>query len=138
MYIPKDVWFVGHCIISPVVIGERSMALAGSVITDEMLPNHVDGGVPAQDLSGKLGVQFQNTSIKQKYAKLCSLVDEFIARNPRHKGRLEVVTSLDKRVEGITYFDVSNRTYTKTYSKAEVEFMKTHIPLVKFVPLDED
>lgn len=137
MFIPKDVWFVGHCLVSPVTIGEKSMALAGSVITREMLPNHVYGGVPAEDLSEKLGVQFQNRSIKQKYCKMRLLVEEFISRNPAHKGKLEVITSMDQRREGITCFDVSSRTYTKTYSRAEVDFMRAYVPLVKFTPADE-
>lgn len=135
VYIPKDVWFVGHCIVSPVAIGEKSMALAGSVITDEMIPNHVYGGVPAKDLTEKLGLQFSNTSIKDRYEKMSELIDDFVIENPDHKGKLKVVKSIKGKNDGVTYFDVSNRTYTKTYSRAEVEFLKAHVPLIKFSPI---
>ncbi len=137
MYIAKDAWFVGHCIVSPVGVGEKSMALAGSVITKEMLPNHVYGGSPAKDLSDKLGGQFENLSVKQKYVRMRSIVDQFVSRYRRYEGKLEVVTSMRKRVDGVTYFNVSDRTYTKTYSEAEVEFLKANVPLVKFVPMVE-
>mgnify|MGYP000935728480 CR=1 FL=1 len=88
MYIPKDVWFVGHCIVSPVNIGEKSMALAGSVITREMLPNHVYAGVPASDMTARLGMQFRNRSIKQKFEIMSSLVDDFVEKNPGYKGKI--------------------------------------------------
>lgn len=137
IYIPKDVWFVGHCIVSPVTIGERSMALAGSVITREMAPNHVYGGVPATDLTNKLGMQFQNRSIKQKFEILRLMIDEFVAKNPVYEGKLDVVMSMNDRVEGVTYFDVSTRKYTKNYHEAEVSFLKAHVPLIKFTPMTQ-
>lgn len=136
VHIQKDVWFVSHCIVSPVVIGEKSMALAGSVITREMLPNHVYGGAPATDLTPKLGVQFKNSSVSQKYVRMCAIVDEFLAQQPKYKGKLVVVTSTRKRKEGVTYFDVSRRTYTKLRSEAEVNFLKANMPLVKFTPVE--
>lgn len=137
LYIPKDVWFVAHCIVSPVIIGEKSMALAGSVITSEMLPNHVYGGVPAMDLTSKLGNQFHNRSIKQKLEVMRSLIEEFVKNHPIYEGKLQAVASMKKRVDGVTYFDISTRKYTKNYSEAEVRFLKTHVPLVKFTPMEQ-
>jgi acetyltransferase-like isoleucine patch superfamily enzyme len=137
MWIEKDAWFVGHCIVSPVAVGQRSMALAGSVVTRDMLPNHVYGGVPAVDLTDKLGGQFENRTIEAKAAKLRALVDAFTARHPEYAGKLLVVTSPDEIRPGVCCFDVSRRVYTKTRSEAEVAFMRAHIPLVKFTPLGE-
>ena len=37
MHVRRDAWFVGHCIVSPVLVGERSMALVGSVVTREKI-----------------------------------------------------------------------------------------------------
>ena len=34
--IGNDVWFVGHCIVSPINVADKSMALVGSVVTKDM------------------------------------------------------------------------------------------------------
>lgn len=135
--IGKDAWFVGHCIVSPVAVGERSMALAGSVVTRDMLANHVYGGVPAVDLTDRVGGQFEERSVGQKAAKLREIIDAFTARHPEHSGNLLVVTSPEEIRPGVCCFDVSRRVYTKTRSDAEVAFLKAHVPLVKFTPLGE-
>jgi len=137
MHIGKDAWFVGHCIVSPVRVGEKSMALAGSVITKDMLPNHIYAGVPAEDVSVKMGFQFEKRTINQKATKLQELIDIFVSKNPSYKGQLVVVKSNDEKQEGVTWFDVSNRTYNKIYSNAEIAFMREYHCLVKFTPEKE-
>lgn len=137
MHVGKDAWFVGHCIVSPVHVGEKSMAMVGSVITKDMLPNHIYAGVPAQDMSHRLGYQFEERTIDEKAAVLQSLVDAFLAKKPQFDGQLKVIRSADERVDGLTCLDVSTRTYTRTYSQAEVEFFREHVPLVKFTPDNE-
>lgn len=134
MYVAKDAWFVGHCIVSPIRVGEKSMALIGSVITKDMFPNHIYAGVPAVDVTHKLGLQFENKSIEQKADKLQELINLFIKDHPEYKGHLAVVRSPGEAREGTCCFDVSRRTYTKSYSPAEVAFLKAHIPLIKFIP----
>jgi hypothetical protein len=137
MLICKDAWFVGHCIVSPVKVGEKSMAMVGSVITKEMLPNHIYAGVPAIDVTDKLGYQFEDRSIEEKANKLQEIIDQFTYINPQYKGQLLVVRSREEIIEGICCFDVSNRTYTKLHSEAETAFLKAHVPLVKFIPADD-
>jgi acetyltransferase-like isoleucine patch superfamily enzyme len=137
MYVGKDAWFVGHCIVSPIHVGERSMALAGSVVTKDMVPNHIYSGVPAKDITDKLGFQFESPSVEQKAAKLQQIIDNFVKKHPEHKGQLVVALSPIDRKDGVCWFDVSERTYNKTYSKAEVVFLKENIPLIKFVPFNE-
>lgn len=137
VWIRKDAWFVGHCVVSPVAVGERSMALAGSVVTRDMLANHVYGGVPAADLTDKIGGQFETRSVSEKAARLRELVDAFTARHPEYAGELLVAASPEEIRPGVCCFDVSRRVYTKTRSKAEVAFLKAHVPLVKFTPLGE-
>jgi acetyltransferase-like isoleucine patch superfamily enzyme len=134
MYVGKDAWFVGHCIVSPVRVGEKSMALVGSVVTKDMLPNHVYAGVPAEDVTHKLGFQFERRSVGQKAAILQQLVDAFIGEHPEYRGQLVVVQSPGEIQAGVCCFDVSRRTYTKIYNEAEVAFLKAHVPLVKFTP----
>lgn len=47
--IAKDVWIGANCIITPgVTIGEGAIIAAGSVVTKDVAPNSVVGGVPAK------------------------------------------------------------------------------------------
>lgn len=137
MHIEKDVWFVGHCIVSPVKVGERSLALVGSVVTRDMLPNHIYGGVPAKDMTDKLGTQFEEIGIEEKAARLRKLIADFEEKHPDFKGELTVVTAPSDRPVGRPWFDVSSRTYAKTYHPAEVAFLKETVPLVKFTADNE-
>ena len=89
------------------------------------------------DLTSKLGNQFHNRSIKQKLEVMRSLIEEFVKNHPIYEGKLQAVASMKKRVDGVTYFDISTRKYTKNYSEAEVRFLKTHVPLVKFTPMEQ-
>lgn len=138
LYIPKDVWIGGHCTVTPVEIEERSMLLAGSVITKPMRRNRIYAGVPAVDVSDKLGEQFENRTVEQKAEKLQGIIDDFLMNNPQHKGKLKVVQSPDDIERGVCCFDVSRRVYTKTYSEAEVTFLKSNTPLIKFTPDNEE
>jgi acetyltransferase-like isoleucine patch superfamily enzyme len=134
MHVEKDVWFVGHCIVSPVNVGARSLALVGSVITADMLPNHVYGGVPARDLTERMGTQFEDRTIAQKAEKLRELVGSFEQSNPEHAGAIQVVESPEERDENRSWFDASTRTYSKALRPAEVAFLKAMVPLIKFSP----
>jgi acetyltransferase-like isoleucine patch superfamily enzyme len=134
MRLEKDAWFVGHCVVSPVSVGEKSMAMVGSVVTTDMLPNHIYAGVPARDVTEKLGLQFDTRSIEQKAMRLQELIDAFVRDHPHYREQLMVIKSPDEIRQGVCCFDVSRRTYTKTYSQAEVAFLKAHVPLVKFTP----
>ncbi len=47
--IENDVWIGANCIITPgVTIGEGAIIAAGSVVTKNILPNSIAGGVPAK------------------------------------------------------------------------------------------
>lgn len=134
MHIGKDAWFVGHCIVSPVAVGERAMAMVGSVVTRDMLPNHIYAGVPAKDVTDKMGTQFEVRTVDQKAEKLQQMLDAFLQSHPQFRGQLRVVTSPSDMRDGISCFDVSRRVYSRTRSEAEVTFLKSVVPLVKFTP----
>ena len=134
MHVGKDAWFVGHCIVSPVEVGERSMAMVGSVVTKDMLPNHVYAGIPAADITEKVGPQFEDRSVRDKAITLRDLIAEFVSDHAEFAGKLVVVESSDERPSGVTWFDVSSRTYNKTYAPGEIAFLRSMTPLVKFVP----
>lgn len=138
MHIGEDAWFVGHCIVSPVRVGERSMALAGSVVTKDMESNHIYAGVPAEDITERMGMQFEQRTTAEKAAKLRELILAFEQQYPEHSGQFMIVEETSQvSFEGATYFDVSKRTYTKTLSLPETAFLKGQVPLVKFAPIGE-
>jgi acetyltransferase-like isoleucine patch superfamily enzyme len=125
MIVGDDAWLVGHCLVSPVTIGARSMALLGSVVTRDMLADHIYAGSPAVDVTDKVGgPQFLPLSRAGKEDRLQQIVDEFERRHPDFKGQAPEM-------------DVERRTYKRTYSKAEVTFFKENVPLVKFYPEPE-
>jgi len=117
--IGDDVWFVGHCIVSPINAEDKSMALVGSVITKNMKSNHVYAGSPANDITDKVGNQFNNVSIKDKYEKMLGYLSESSIEN------IKIVETTDdfNFNDDISYFDVSSRTYTKKQSINEIKFM---------------
>ena len=69
----NDVWFVGHCIVSPINALDKSMALVGSVITKDMDFNTIYSGVPAQAISHKIGPQFIEIDIETKFNKMIQM-----------------------------------------------------------------
>ncbi|NLF11231.1 MAG: hypothetical protein GX597_05545 [Anaerolineaceae bacterium] len=138
LVVEDDVWFVGHCIVSPVHAHARSMALVGSVITRDMEPNHVYAGVPAQDITEKVGPQFQEVPLEEKVAVMRARLDEFYALNPGAPRSIVVVRSLDEAsglaAEEYTIFDVSTRSYNRRRTEEEFRFMKHLLQLIKFFP----
>ncbi|MEY3806779.1 MAG: hypothetical protein RIR69_1591 [Actinomycetota bacterium] len=135
VHIGKDAWFVGSCLVSPVVVGERSMAMLGSVITRDMLPNRTYGGCPATDITDRVGPQFHNVSMWEKLERLKKLISDFENQYPEFVGKLVAVS--DGNEIGVdddrTYFDLGTRTYTKRFTEPEVLFLKTN-GVAKFVP----
>lgn len=124
----KDVWFVGHCIISPIEAKDRSMALVGSVITKNMEKDHIYGGSPAKDLTGKVPSQFHPMDIESKW----KIMNQF--ELPKDivliEDNSEIIDS------SISYFNILDRTYTKRLSENEIKFMKQlQSKLIKFTPL---
>lgn len=140
LVIEDDVWFVGHCIVSPIHAHARSMALAGSVVARDMEPNHVYAGVPARDITDKVGPQFQEVSLEDKYQVMRTRLDEFYALNPGHARSILVVRSLaeaaDLSPDRYTIFDVSTRSYNRRRTEEEFALMRHLLPLIKFFPRD--
>lgn len=129
--IGSDVWFVGHCIVSPVNVRDKSMALVGSVITSDMEVNRIYAGSPAKDITDKVGNQFQSVTTEEKYQKMISYLQEVSLND------IKIVTSTShfNLNDEVTYFDVSTRTYTKKSSENEIKFMNFLLPeKAKFIP----
>lgn len=133
LIIHKDAWCVGHCIVSPVEMAERSMLLVGSTLTKNTEPNHVYGGSPALDLTAKIGAPFRDTSVMDRYEGLLARLLLFESKHPEHRDKIVVVTEYDFKLQKVQ-FNVTDRTYTKTNLEFEVEFMRFLLPEAKFTP----
>jgi len=129
----NDVWFVGHCIISPITAEDKSMALVGSVVTRNMKYNEVYGGSPAVSLSQKIGPQFKEVTTEDKLSKML----EYAQLAGIDQSIIKIVASQkDILNDGKVYFAVNERVYTKTLHPEEVKFMKYLLPeKAKFTPL---
>ena len=136
MNIGNDVWFVGHCIVSPINAMDKSMAMVGSVVTKDMNYNEIYAGSPAKSLSDKIGFQFNKTTIDEKIIKMNKYLKEFEVKNGTEHN-LKIVPNIDNInfEDDFTYFEVDNRTYKKTRSMSEIKFMKYLLPAkAKFIP----
>lgn len=137
LIVGNDVWFVGHCIVSPIIAEDKSMAMVGSVITKDMKYNEIYAGSPAKSLSDKIGFQFKDVSIQDKFLKMNLYLKEW--NNSSNSIKIVSDSSeIDFNREEITYFNVSNRTYSKRGSLDEINFMKFLLPARgKFTPIYE-
>lgn len=133
LHIGKDVWFVGHCIVSPITAEDRSVAMVGSVVTRDMKENRVYAGTPAADITDKTGPAFSPTSIEEKFLKM----EEYLAAYDGDCSDLRIARTInDITDDNSTWFIVESRTYTKRGTDSEVEFMKFLLPeRGKFTPI---
>jgi len=133
--IGADVWLVGHCIVSPITAHDKSMAMVGSVITKDMEYNTIYAGVPAKPISDKIGFQFIEVSIEEKIMKM----KKYLIESNLQLEKIKVVSSVENISfeDDISYFNVSDRKYTKKKSLPEISFMKFLLPeKAKFVPYE--
>lgn len=133
LVIGKDVWFVGHTIVSPITAKDKSMALVGSVIVKDMEYNTIYSGVPAKPISDKIGPQFKEISLEEKLAKM----NEYLKKSGVQPGKIKIVLHpYEIKQDDITYFILSTREYTKRRSQEEIAFMKYLLPeKAKFTPI---
>ncbi|MEM0541962.1 hypothetical protein WFZ85_05010 [Flavobacterium sp. j3] len=135
MIIGNDVWFVGHCIVSPIIAEDKSMAMVGSVVTKNMNFNEIYAGSPAKSISDKVGFQFEKVSIEDKLARMKSYLNQW----DRGCKNIIVVADnaeIDFSNRDFSYFNVADRTYTKRGSENEISFMKFLLPSrAKFTPI---
>ena len=135
MNIGNDVWFVGHCIVSPIDAQDKSMAMVGSVVTKDMHYNEIYAGSPAKSISDKIGFQFNEISIENKLDKMVKYLQEWNHKSEKIK-IVMTIEDIDLNNEEFTFFNITNRTYTKRNSPEEISFMNFLLPAkAKFVPL---
>ncbi|MAL16775.1 MAG: hypothetical protein CL670_08620 [Balneola sp.] len=135
MDIGNDVWFVGHCIVSPIKAEDKSMAMVGSVVTKNMEYNKIYAGSPARSLSEKIGPQFQLVTTKDKLSRM----NQYVKEAGVNADLIKVVDRVSefKLDDEVSYFDVCSRRYTKKRSADEVKFMQFLLPEKgKFIPYE--
>lgn len=135
--IGNDVWFVGHCIVSPIKAQDKSMALAGSVVTKDMLYNTIYAGSPAKSVSSKLGQQFNTITDEDKFQKLQEILQSWNG----DKNKIKIVMTTEEILidNNISYFVIKDRCYTKKGTTEEISFMHFILPeKAKFVPIEHD
>jgi acetyltransferase-like isoleucine patch superfamily enzyme len=132
-----DVWFVGHCIVTPIKAAARSMLMVGGVAVKDMEENHVYAGSPAKDLTEKFGPQFQEVSPAEREAGFSAYLDEY-----RRLGHLTDFVRVVRSREELavepdhTPFCLSTREYAPRYTADEVQFMRFLLyDRAKFVPV---
>lgn len=134
MIVDDDVWFVGHCLVSPIHAEAGSMAMLGSVVTQDMKANRMYAGTPAKDLTDKIGPQFIDVPVGDKYATMVARLAEFSKVNKEGAG-IEIVKEWPANMrQDVSYFNVGNRQYTKRLSEREMDFMLTLLVPIKFYP----
>lgn len=135
LQVGNDVWFVGHCIISPIKAEDKSMALVGSVVTGDMKKNHIYAGSPAKDITYKVGNQFKATTTSDKLNKMNHYLREFETLIGTKQHDILIVETKQQFVDNKSCFSVSDRVYNKRLTSLEQEFMKFLLPeKAKFIP----
>lgn len=137
--IEDDVWFVGHCIVSPILARKKSMLLVGGVITKDMEENHVYAGVPAKDITNQVGPQFKQVSLEEKIELFNQLYQQFLVENnlTSNDFSILVVDKIDvKSTERETIFCIKDRAYSPFRSENEYRFIKFMLyEKAKFLPV---
>jgi acetyltransferase-like isoleucine patch superfamily enzyme len=144
MKIGNDVWFVGHCIVSPIIAEDKSMAMAGSVITKDMKYNSIYAGAPAKSISDKIGFQFKEKTIDEKLLLMNAYFLEFIDSigfDNNCNNSIKIVMDEKEIIfenSEISYFNIRDRRYTKRNTNFEIQFMKFLLPeKAKFIPYEK-
>lgn len=123
-----DAWFVGRCTSAPADHGPRSMAMVESNLTRSMGPDSVWGGNPARELTDKLGPPFAHLPDADRLIEFDRRCDEF-------RSKFDPGVEFEFLRQG---FDVLRRTYEKTGSELERQFLRWLLPEAKFVPLGNE
>jgi len=135
LIIGDDVYFGGKSLVGPITAEAQSLALMGSVVTHDMKQNRVYAGVPAVDITDKVGVHYETVSVDEKMKRLKEKLAEF-SEDRNIENQIQIVKEWPSVMDPeVTYFNISTREYTKRLSKIEIEFMLFLLMPIKFYPV---
>lgn len=135
LIIEDDVWFVGHCLVTPIVARAKSMLMLGGLATHDMEENQIYAGSPALNVTEKFGPQFESVSLEKKRITFDSYLEEFRSLGNAIETFQIVHSTRFPSVAEVTYFDLELRQYLPTFSEIETKFMRFMLyDRAKFVP----
>jgi acetyltransferase-like isoleucine patch superfamily enzyme len=133
--IEDDVWLMSHVSVASVNIAKRVVLMSGAVaLTDICTQNTVWAGNPAIDCTDRYGIPWVERSYEWKLRRFRSLVKKYVNEFAFDANLIEenikpckMVTQLEKQEsqkKQISFFCLTDHSYTKTNSTLEVHFMK--------------
>lgn len=136
--IGSDVWIGVGATIAPVNIGDKALILANAAITHDVPENTIWGGVPAKDLTEKLGgkpyVQRTKEAIKADFS---DRLRSFYQKHPKFSDHVIQTGFSNEEYAGIgTFFNLAERTYIPTGALSEIAFMRFLLPQAKFIDVN--
>jgi acetyltransferase-like isoleucine patch superfamily enzyme len=136
MSVGDDAYFGGMCFVSPVNIGEKAYVLGNSVVTKDLLPNRVYAGNPAKDITDKLGPPFPAVPVADRMKDMQERIGRFFESTDKwSRETIEIIDNWDFTLRpDVTYFNVSDRTYSKRGADIETDIMLFLLPTAKFCP----
>lgn len=136
LVVEDDAWLVGHCLISPVRIGARAVAMLGSVVTRDLESDRTYAGVPAKDMTHVFGPQFEATTPDQRRAWLESRLAELAKKHELPSSAIVLSRSEAASVNGKdVILNVADRTYVKQGTPQERRLLRLLLPDAKFLPV---
>lgn len=138
LLIGDNVWLVGHNLVSPVTMGDRSMAMLGSLVTKDLEADRTYAGSPAIDMTDRLGSQFEPISAQEQFKLLEDYLVKFAAKYNLgdYKSYISVLTDSSAVFETGSKLQINlpNRTYQKTGTILEYYLIRHLLPDVKLLP----
>lgn len=136
LIIGDSAWFVGHCLVAPIVVEPRAMLMLGGVAVKNMRENHIYAGSPARDVTDKMGGQFKEIDLKEKERLFSRYISKY-EDTGNNVDFIETAKDLDRApISEKTYFDIEMQHYVPRYTDDEYKFMKFLLyDRAKFLPL---
>jgi acetyltransferase-like isoleucine patch superfamily enzyme len=135
--VDDDAWIVGHCLLGPVRVGARSVAMLGSVVTRDMQPDRTYAGSPAKDMTDKFGSQFEVRSIGERLLELSARLDRLLPDAPERSAvRCAIDATFPTLAEDpdLLVLNVESRTYASHEHPLEGRVLRGLLPQAKFTP----
>jgi len=140
LILEDDVWLVGRSMTGPIHAKKKSMLMAGGIAVKNMDENCIYAGSPAKDVTEKFGNQFKERSLDEKKQMFLAYCEEYASQGG-DVSSIELVDDFDveKSKNGISQFNLQNRTYYPCNSKNEFGFIKFMLyEKAKFLPFGRE
>lgn len=139
LIVGDSAWFVGHCLVSPIVVEPKAMLMLGGVAVKDMAENHIYSGSPAKDVTSKMGHQFREITLEEKKKMFSKYVDEY-SKQGNDVSFIKTTNDLNgitrRGALKYTYFDLQRQFYLPRYTEDEYKFIRFLLyDKAKFIPI---